>query len=75
MYRKSINNLLHLQILGDQVVQIQRPIDKKVVLFYNDKNSLFEVDEGMCVICNVLLFKQQFFKAFGELLSFAKCEK
>ena len=33
------------QILGDQVVQVQRPIDKKQVLFYNDKSHNFDVDE------------------------------
>jgi len=34
-----------LKILGDAVIFVTRPIDKKKVLFYNDKNFHFEVDD------------------------------
>lgn len=34
-----------IKILGDNIIFITRPIDKKKVLFYNDKNCHFTVDE------------------------------
>ena len=36
-----------LQALGDQVVKVIRPMDKKMVLFYNDQAAAFSVDDGM----------------------------
>ncbi|XP_074656473.1 general transcription factor IIE subunit 2-like [Tubulanus polymorphus] len=36
-----------LKILGDQVLQVPRGADKKVVLFYNDKSFQFEADEEL----------------------------
>ncbi|KAH8023957.1 hypothetical protein HPB51_020220 [Rhipicephalus microplus] len=36
----------HLKVLGDSVIYVMRPIDKKKVLFYNDKSLQFSVDEG-----------------------------
>lgn len=35
----------HLKVLGDSVIYVMRPIDKKKVLFYNDKSLQFSVDE------------------------------
>lgn len=43
------------QALGDQIITVTRP-DKKKILFYNDKNFQFSVDEG-----NILLFLGSFF--------------
>lgn len=34
-----------LKVIGDNVIIIQRPVDKKKVLFYNDKTLQFTVDE------------------------------
>lgn len=36
----------HLKALGDSIIYVVRPIDKKKVLFYNDKTLQFTVDEG-----------------------------
>ncbi|XP_064471304.1 transcription initiation factor IIE subunit beta-like [Ornithodoros turicata] len=35
----------HLKVLGDSIIYVTRPIDKKKVLFYNDKSLCFSVDE------------------------------
>lgn len=40
------NNLCVGQLLGDQVLRITRPIDKKQVLFYNSKELRYPVGEG-----------------------------
>ncbi|XP_070535766.1 general transcription factor IIE subunit 2-like [Ptychodera flava] len=34
-----------VRILGDQIITIIRPVDKKKVLFYNDKSCQFTVDD------------------------------
>ncbi|XP_076435581.1 general transcription factor IIE subunit 2-like [Babylonia areolata] len=31
--------------LGDNIIMVTRPVDKKKVLFYNDKNLKFDIDE------------------------------
>lgn len=36
-----------LQVLGDNIVCITQPISKKKVLYYNDKGTQFNVDEGI----------------------------
>lgn len=41
------------QSLGSHILFITRPQDKKKVLFYNDKDCQFKVDEGK--YCNNLL--------------------
>ncbi|KAH9368480.1 hypothetical protein HPB48_019492 [Haemaphysalis longicornis] len=35
----------HLKALGDSIIYVVRPVDKKKVLFYNDKSLHFTVDE------------------------------
>ncbi|KAK8787430.1 hypothetical protein V5799_022797 [Amblyomma americanum] len=35
----------HLKALGDSIIYVVRPVDKKKVLFYNDKSLQFNVDE------------------------------
>lgn len=35
----------HLKALGDAIIYVVRPVDKKKVLFYNDKSLQFTVDE------------------------------
>ncbi|XP_006823208.1 general transcription factor IIE subunit 2-like [Saccoglossus kowalevskii] len=34
-----------VKILGDQIIIVVRPVDKKKILFYNDKSCQFTVDE------------------------------
>ncbi|XP_014666815.1 PREDICTED: general transcription factor IIE subunit 2-like [Priapulus caudatus] len=34
-----------IRVIGDQIIQVTRPTDKKVVLFYNDKSLSFSCDE------------------------------
>ncbi|ELU18282.1 hypothetical protein CAPTEDRAFT_218991 [Capitella teleta] len=36
-----------VKALGDQLLQVIRPIDKKVILYYNDKSTNFVVDEEL----------------------------
>ena len=35
------------QVLGDNILYITRPNDKKQILFYNDKYCQFKIDEGL----------------------------
>ena len=36
-----------MQALGDQIIYLHRPNDKKKVLLYNDKSHNFQVDEEL----------------------------
>ncbi|CAG0889753.1 unnamed protein product [Cyprideis torosa] len=34
-----------IKVLGDEVILIQRPVDKKIVVFYNDRSCQIELDD------------------------------
>lgn len=52
-----IGKVFLFQILGDRIIVITRPMDKKKILFYNDKSFQLEVDEGSFfpsyIVCEV----------------------
>lgn len=51
----SLASTLFQQILGDNVVQITRPIDKKKVLFFNNKSMNITISEGLWLYSQIVL--------------------
>lgn len=65
-----------LQLLGDQILQVTRPNDKKVVLFFNDKSTAFTVNEGKFLISEwpisnktLSMFHLSWFRRVAEIVA------
>lgn len=41
----NFSNLCFIQALQNEIIYISRPIDKKKIVFYNDKTAALPVDE------------------------------